>query len=117
MTNLSAFLRASAPFSQHREDRERLRAVENAERAQYLAMSPGERAIRSMQTAYADVLRDSALVEASRQLRLDDGVDDKLAEALYARRVATLADSAAYLSRAAAEGAELARHTPQQAER
>src|SRR6202008_5044754 len=73
--SLSSFLRATTDA--HFEgpipaaERERLRIVESAERAFDRALSPLERAVKSLSIAYADVLKDSALVEARRQLRED----------------------------------------------
>ena len=111
--SLSSFLRAATDA--HFEgpipaaERERIRIVENAERAFDQALSPLERAIKSLSIAYADVMRDSALVEASRQLRLDAAETDSRQLALQRRRAAILADSAAWLRQAAEAVATQAR--------
>ena len=110
--SLSSFLRAATDA--HFEgpipatERERIRIVENAERAFDQALSPLERAIKSLSIAYADVMRDSALVEASRQLRLDAADTDTRQRALHRRRAAILADSANWLRQTADKVAEQA---------
>jgi len=109
--SLSSFLRAATDA--HFEgpvpaaERERIRIVESAERAFERALSPLERAVKSLSIAYADVLKDSALVEASRQLRVDDG--DARYSALQRQRAEVLAESASWLSEAARLVAERAR--------
>ena len=111
--SLSSFLRAATDA--HFEgpipaaERERIRIVENAERAFEQALSPLERAIKSLSVAYADVMRDSALVEASRQLRLDAEDNDTRQLMLQRRRAAILADSANWLRQTADKVAEQAR--------
>ena len=111
--SLSSFLRAATDA--HFEGpipataRERIRIVENAERAFDQALSPLERAIKSLSIAYADVMRDSALVEASRQLRLDAEDNDTRQLVLQRRRAAILADSANWLRQTADTVAEQAR--------
>jgi len=111
--SLSSFLRATTDT--HFEgpipatERERIRIVENAERAFDQALSPMERAIKSLSIAYADVMRDSALVEASRQLRLDAEGTDIRQRAMHRRRAAILADSAHWLRQSADKVAEQAR--------
>lgn len=111
--SLSSFLRAATDT--HFEgpipatERERIRVVENAERAFDQALSPLERAVKSLSIAYADVMRDSALVEASRQLRLDAADGESREGALHRRRAAILADSANWLRQAADKVAEQAR--------
>ena len=110
--NLSSFLRAATDA--HFEgpipaaDRDRIRIVESAERAFDRALSPLERALRSLSIAYADVLKDSALVEASRQLRAESEPEDRYA-ALHRQRAEVLAESASWLSEAARQVAERAR--------
>ena len=119
--SLSSFLRASVDA--HFEgpiptaERERIRIVENAERAFDHALSPLEQAVKSLSIAYADVLKDSALVEASRQLRAGAGPEiDVRYSALHQQRVDVLVESAAWLSEAARQVAERARgETLQQA--
>jgi hypothetical protein len=109
--SLSSFLRATTDA--HFEgpvpaaERERIRIVEGAERAFDRALSPLERAVKSLSIAYADVLKDSALVEASRQLRIDDG--DARHSALQRQRAEVLAESASWLCEAARQVAERAR--------
>ena len=111
--SLSSFLRAATDA--HFEgpipatERDRIRIVENAERAFDQALSPLERAIKSLSIAYADVMRDSALVEASRQLRLDAEDTDTRQRAMHRRRAAILADSANWLRQSADKLAEQAR--------
>ncbi len=110
--NLSSFLRATTDA--HFEgpipaaDRDRIRIVESAERAFDRALSPLERALRSLSIAYADVLKDSALVEASRQLRAESEPEGRYA-ALHRQRAEVLAESASWLSEAARQVAERAR--------
>ncbi|HJR21218.1 MAG TPA: hypothetical protein VJ822_06335 [Dongiaceae bacterium] len=110
--NLSSFLRAATDA--HFEgpipaaDRDRIRIVESAERAFDRALSPLERALRSLSIAYADVLKDSALVEASRQLRAESEPEGRYA-ALHRQRAEVLAESASWLSEAARQVAERAR--------
>jgi hypothetical protein len=110
--SLSSFLRATTDA--HFEgpipaaDRDRIRIVESAERAFDRALSPLERALRSLSIAYADVLKDSALVEASRQLRAESEPDGRYA-ALHRQRAEVLAESASWLSEAARQVAERAR--------
>ncbi len=110
--NLSSFLRATTDA--HFEgpipaaDRDRIRMVESAERAFDRALSPLERALRSLSIAYADVLKDSALVEASRQLRAESEPEGRYA-ALHRQRAEVLAESASWLSEAARQVAERAR--------
>jgi hypothetical protein len=102
--SLSSFLRAATDA--HFEgpipaaDRERIRIVESAERAFDRSLSPLERALKSLSVAYADVLKDSALVEASRQLRAESDVDGRYA-ALHRQRAEVLAESASWLCEAA----------------
>ena len=109
--SLSSFLRTTTDA--HFEgpvpsaERERIRIVESAERAFDRALSPLERAVKSLSIAYADVLKDSALVEASRQLRADDG--DARYSALQRQRAEVLAESASWLCEAARQVAERAR--------
>ena len=106
--SLSSFLRATTDA--HFEgpipaaERDRIRIVESAERA----LSPLERALKSLSIAYADVLKDSALVEASRQLRAESDPKGRYA-ALHRQRAEVLAESASWLSEAARQVAERAR--------
>lgn len=110
--SLSSFLRAAADV--HFEgpipaaDRDRIRIVEGAERAFDHALSPLERSLKSLSMAYADVLKDSALVEASRQLRAESEADGRYA-ALHRQRVEVLAESASWLAETARQVAEGAR--------
>lgn len=110
--SLSSFLRATTDA--HFEgpipaaDRDRIRIVESAERAFDRALSPLERALKSLSIAYADVLKDSALVEASRQLRAESAPEGRYA-ALHRQRAEVLAESASWLSEAARQVAERAR--------
>jgi hypothetical protein len=110
--SLSSFLRAATDA--HFEGpipaaaRDRIRIVESAERAFDRALSPLERALKSLSIAYADVLKDSALVEASRQLRAESEPDGRYA-ALHRQRAEVLAESASWLSEAARQVAERAR--------
>lgn len=118
--SLSSFLRAATDA--HFEgpipaaERERIRIVESAERAFDRALSPLERAVKSLSIAYADVLKDSALVEASRQLRADgQPAGDLRFAALHRQRAQVLSESAAWLCEAARQVAERARgELPQQ---
>lgn len=121
--SLSSFLRTNA--ENHFEgpippaERDRIRIVESAERALERTLPPLERCLRSLTLAYGDVLRDSALVEASRQLlaeatpeatsagRAEFGGDRHAR--LYRQRASMLADSAAWLADKAQSLAELAR--------
>jgi hypothetical protein len=110
--SLSSFLRAANDA--HFEgpvpaaDRERIRIVESAERAFDRSLSPLERALKSLSVAYADVLKDSALVEASRQLRAESDVDGRYA-ALHRQRAEVLAESASWLCEAARHVSDRAR--------
>jgi hypothetical protein len=110
--SLSSFLRAATDA--HFEgpipaaDRDRIRIVECAERAFDRSLSPLERTLKSLSIAYADVLKDSALVEASRQLRVECEPDGHYA-ALHRQRAEVLAESASWLSEAARQVAEQAR--------
>jgi hypothetical protein len=111
---LSSFLRATTDA--HFEgpipaaERERIRIVESAERAFDHALAPLERAVKSLSIAYADVLKDSALVEASRQLRVDaESSGDIRYSALHRQRTEVLAESASWLCEAARQLAERAR--------
>lgn len=112
--SLSSFLRDAA--ENHFEgpipasERDRIRVVESAERAFDRSLPPLERSLRSLSLAYADVLRDSALVEASRQVLAETaaGGRDRSAE-LYRRRTAMLAESAVWLAEKAGNLADLAR--------
>lgn len=113
--SLSSFLRAAVDA--HFEgpipaaERERIRIVESAERAFDRALSPLERTVKSLSVAYSDVLRDSALVEASRQLGAgaDLAGDDDRRSALHRQRAGVLAESATWLSETARALAEQAR--------
>ena len=113
--SLSGFLRAAVDA--HFEgpipaaERERVRIVESAERAFDRALSPLERTVKSLSAAYSGVLKDSALVEASRQLGAgaDPAGDDGRRSALHRHRAGILAESAAWLSETARALAEQAR--------
>jgi hypothetical protein len=111
--SLSSFLRAATDA--HFEgpipaaERERIRIVEGAERAFDRSLSPLERAVKSLSIAYADVLKDSALVEASRQLRTACEPDDARYSALHRQRAEVLAESASWLCETARQVAEQAR--------
>jgi hypothetical protein len=111
--SLSSFLRAATDA--HFEgpipaaERERIRVVEGAERAFDRSLSPLERAVKSLSIAYADVLKDSALVEASRQLRMDSQREDVRYSALHRQRAEVLAESASWLCETARQVAERAR--------
>lgn len=112
--SLSRFLRAATDA--HFEgpipavERERIRIVENAERAFERSLSPIERAVNSLSIAYADVLKDSALVEASRQLQSESEPEvDTRCSALHRQRAEVLAESASWLCEAARQLAERAR--------
>lgn len=107
--SLSSFLRQSA--ENHFEgpipavERDRIRIVESAERAQDRSLPPLERSLRSVTLAYGDVIRDSALVEASRQLLAELqssapglSIDDGRRVDAYRRRASMLAESAAWLA-------------------
>ncbi len=114
-SSLSSFLRAAT--ESHFEgpipaiERDRIRIVESAERAFDRSLPPLERSLKSLIHAYGDVVRDSALVEASRQLRTEtvrepNGLGDA---DLYVRRAGMLAESAGWLAEKARQLAELAR--------
>jgi hypothetical protein len=112
--SLSRFLRAATDA--HFEgpipavERERIRIVESAERAFERSLSPLERALTSLSAAYADVLKDSALVEAGRQLRLESGPEgDTRYAALHRQRAEVLAESATWLGEMARQVADRAR--------
>jgi hypothetical protein len=112
--SLSSFLRAATDA--HFEgpipaaERERIRIVEGAERAFDRSLSPLERSIKSLSIAYADVLKDSALVEASRQLRAErEPAGDARYSALHRQRTEVLAESASWLCESARLVAERAR--------
>jgi hypothetical protein len=112
--SLSNFLRNAA--ENHFEgpipaiERDRIRVVESAERAFDRSLPPLERSLRSLSLAYADMLRDSALVEASRQVLAELGAGGRGQTAeLYRRRTEMLAESAAWLAEKAGNLAELAR--------
>jgi hypothetical protein len=111
--SLSSFLRAATDA--HFEgpipaaERERIRVVEGAERAFDRSLSPLERAVKSLSIAYADVLKDSALVEASRQLQMDAQREDVRYSALHRQRAEVLAESASWLCETARQLAERAR--------
>jgi hypothetical protein len=114
-SSLSSFLRAAT--ESHFEgpipaiERDRIRIVESAERAFDRSLPPLERSLKSLIHAYGDVVRDSALVEASRQLRVEMLRDPKDAgdADLYVRRANMLAESAGWLAEKARQLAELAR--------
>lgn len=114
-SSLSSFLRAAT--ESHFEgpipaiERDRIRIVESAERAFDRSLPPLERGLKSLIHAYGDVVRDSALVEASRQLRVEMAEDTKAAGKgdLYLRRANMLAESAGWLAEKARQLAELAR--------
>lgn len=119
-SSLSRFLRTAA--ERHFEgpvpavERDRIRIVEGAERAFDHSLPPMERRLKSLIHAYGDVVRDSALVEASRQLRQemasfpgDRGTRGAGDGDLYVRRAAMLAESASWLAEKARQLAELAR--------
>jgi hypothetical protein len=114
-SSLSSFLRAAT--ESHFEgpipavERDRIRIVESAERAFDRSLPPLERSLKSLSHAYGDVLRDSALVEASRQLRSELAPEPKAGRdaELYVRRASMLAESAAWLAEKARQLAELAR--------
>jgi hypothetical protein len=112
--SLSRFLRAATDA--HFEgpipsvERERIRIVESAERAFERSLSPLERALTSLSTAYADVLKDSALVEAGRQMRLESDSDgDSRYATLHRQRTEVLVESASWLCEMARQVAERAR--------
>lgn len=114
--SLSSFLRSAA--ENHFEgpipalERDRIRVVESAERAFDRSLPPLERCVRALGLAYADLLRDSALVEASRQVLAEARAEpDGQSAELYRRRTAMLAESAAWLATKAGDLAELARRT------
>ena len=110
--SLSSFMRATTDA--HFEgpipaaDRERIRIVESVERAFDRSLSPLERALKSLSVAYADVLKDSALVEASRQLCVESDADGRYA-ALHRQRAEVLAESASWLCEAARHVTDRAR--------
>jgi hypothetical protein len=118
-SSLSGFLRAAT--ESHFEgpipaiERDRIRIVEGAERAFDRSLPPLERSLKSLIHAYGDVVRDSALVEASRQLRLEtapisNGEPKGAGNAdLYVRRASMLAESAGWLAEKARQLADLAR--------
>ncbi len=122
-SSLSGFLRAAT--ESHFEgpipavERDRIRIVESAERAFDRSLPPLERSLKSLIHAYGDVVRDSALVEASRQLRAEMGPEFKGASKrepkgtertdLYVRRANMLAESAGWLAEKARQLADLAR--------
>jgi hypothetical protein len=114
-SSLSSFLRAAT--ESHFEgpipaiERDRIRIVESAERAFDRSLPPLERGLKSLIHAYGDVVRDSALVEASRQLRVEAAGDPKGTRDtdLYLRRASMLAESAGWLAEKARQLAELAR--------
>ena len=122
-SSLSGFLRAAT--ESHFEgpipavERDRIRIVESAERALDRSLPPLERSLKSLIHAYGDVVRDSALVEASRQLRAEMGPEFKGASIrdpkgtertdLYVRRANMLAESAGWLAEKARQLADLAR--------
>lgn len=118
-SSLSSFLRAAT--ENHFEgpipaiERDRIRIVESAERAFDRSLPPLERSLKSLIHAYGDVVRDSALVEASRQLRVEMDQESKLGPKsagdanLYVRRANMLAESAGWLAEKARQLAELAR--------
>jgi hypothetical protein len=113
--SLSRFLRAAtdAHFEEPipAVERERIRIVESAERAFERSLSPLERALTSLSAAYADVLKDSALVEAGRQLRLESGPESAPRySALHRQRAEVLAESASWLCEMARQVAEQARN-------
>ena len=84
--------------------------MEGAERALERSLSPLERAVKSLTIAYADVLKDSALVEASLQLQSETEPEpDTRCSALHRQRAEVLAESASWLSEAARQLAERAR--------
>ncbi|NJM93039.1 MAG: hypothetical protein HC861_10950, partial [Rhodospirillaceae bacterium] len=64
--------------------------------------------LKSLSVAYADVLKDSALVEASRQLRAESDGDGRYA-ALHRQRAEVLAESASWLCEAAWQVSDRAR--------
>jgi hypothetical protein len=113
-SSLSSFLRAAT--ESHLEgpipaiERDRIRIVESAERAFDRSLPPLERSLKSVIHAYGDVVRDSALVEASRQLRAEAARDANGAGDgdLYVRRAGMLAESAGWLAEKARQLAELA---------
>ena len=114
-SSLSSFLRAAT--ESHFEgpipaiERDRIRIVEGAERAFDRSLPPLERSLKSLIHAYGDVVRDSALVEASRQLRVEMRDPKNAGDAdLYVRRANMLAESAGWLAEKARQLAELARH-------
>lgn len=121
--SLSGFLRETA--ESHFEgpippiERDRIRVVESAERAFTRSLPPLERSLRSVTLAYGDVLRDSALVEASRQLRAEFEAaavkrsPDWMKSDAYTRRASALAESAAWLAEKARMLSELARREEQ----
>lgn len=114
-SSLSSFLRAAT--ESHFEgpipaiERDRIRIVESAERAFDRSLPPLERELKSLTHAYGDVLRDSALVEASRQLRSEMAREPKAGRDadLYVRRANMLAESAVWLAEKAQQLAALAR--------
>lgn len=113
-SSLSSFLRAAT--ESHFEgpipavERDRIRIVESAERAFDRSLPPLERSLKSLIHAYGDVVRDSALVEASRQLRVELREPKRAGDAeLYLRRAGMLAESAGWLAEKARQLAELAR--------
>src|SRR5689334_21537387 len=112
--SLSSFLRAATDA--HFEgpiptaERERIRIVEGGERAFDRSLSPLERAVKSLSIGYAIVLKDRALVEASRQLRATSvAEDDARYSALHRGRLDVLAESASWLCEAARQLAVRAR--------
>lgn len=110
--SLSGFLRSAA--ENHFEgpiparERDRIRIVESAERAFDLSLSPLERALRSVSQAYGDVLRDSALAEASHEVMQEGEVGSRILD-LHRRRAEMLAESAGWLAAKASELSDLAR--------
>jgi hypothetical protein len=118
-SSLSSFLRAAT--ESHFEgpipaiERDRIRIVEGAERAFDRSLPPLERSLKSLIHAYGDVVRDSALVEASRQLRLEMTPGSNAAPKgagnadLYVRRANMLVESAGWLAEKARQLADLAR--------
>lgn len=100
LVSLSYFLRGLADQMNHvpSEQKRFIQQVEAAEREYTHRLPPIERAMLSLGCAYADVLHDSALVEAARQLQAEgQGGQGEAAGALYRQRLTVLAESANWL--------------------
>lgn len=88
--------------------KQRIRTIEDIERAFEDSLPPAERALKTLMSAYGEVLRETAKLEAARQLAIEVSSGDRSAlesgrPATYRRQASVVAERTAWLGRCAEE--------------